>query len=79
MTAIEAHLKLLASLPVRTHRWQPIAFHIQGRPTPQRTRQINAQVLALKAKGRTRIQIAEELGITPAMVGRHFRGLQKCL
>jgi predicted transcriptional regulator len=69
----------MSLLPVRTHRWIPISGHNQGRPTFERTRQINAQVLALKARGRTRIQIAEELGITPATVGRHFKGTQKCL
>lgn len=79
MTALEAHLKLLAILPVRTHRWIPLAGHTQGRPSAERTLRLNKAILELAARGLSRKEIAQKLDIEAQTVGRHLRGDRKCL
>lgn len=79
MTALEAHAKLLASLPSRIHRWEPVAVHSQGRPPADHTRRLNAVIVDLHGRGLSRREIAEKLGIGILAVQRHIRKEQKCL
>lgn len=73
MTALEAHLKLLALLPSRIHQQRPASYDRDkgGRPPPEHTRRLHAAILKLKAAGCSRQEIAKTLGVSLVTVTRH--------
>ena len=73
MTALEAHARLLATLPVRTHDWQPPSSGKGGRPTQEQTRWLHKSIMKLKALGCSRQEIAKELDVSLVTVTRHCR------
>lgn len=74
MTALEAHARLLALLPVRTHRWEANEGNKQGKPAEERTKRLHVAILTLSRQGLSRKEIADKLGVGTATVGRHCRG-----
>lgn len=72
------------SLPVRTHRAQPLEYGSAstsklGKRSDDQVVQLNRRILVLVGEGHTDTEIAHFLSITAATVGRHRRGLVKAV
>lgn len=49
----------------------------RGKPTRQGSRDLNKRIFALRDKGLLQWQIARELGVSRATVGKHLAGRRK--
>lgn len=68
MSPLDAHKRLMDSLPVRTHLMANDDPKSPQRRSPEETAELKRKVLDLRAKGWTIIAIADELQISKATV-----------
>lgn len=68
--ALEAHLRLLAELPVRTHECVAVAKQRGMKYTPSEKSALHRRLLEMKALGYDRKQMASECGTTNKTIVR---------
>lgn len=74
------HIELMQRLGVRTITIpRPSPIDGPGGRTKAETKALHEQIRALIDKGKSNLEIADELGITPQTIGRHRRGALKSI